>query len=65
MNLSCHNDTLLFDPLSGYTEDGCLISRYPVFAPETYEFSTARISLQKEITASLRLFLFCFVKPLR
>lgn len=35
MNLTYHNGTLLFDLLSGYTEDGGLISKYLAFTPET------------------------------
>ena len=35
MNQSWHNGTLLFDLLSGYTEENELISKYLAFTPET------------------------------
>lgn len=43
MNLSYHNGTLLFDLLSGYTEDGGLISRYLAFTPETQDLREINI----------------------
>ena len=43
MNLSYHKGTLLFDLLSGYTEEGSLISRYLAFTPETEDLREINI----------------------
>ena len=43
VNPSFHNGTLLFELLSGYTEEGELISKYLAFTPETQELREIKL----------------------
>ena len=43
MNQSWHNGTLLFDLLSGYTEEDELISKYLAFTPETQDLREIKL----------------------